>query len=150
MTNMCCHNGKKLLLTAALLLIGAIVLGGCTGRVVRTMTIESDPPGALVSVNDNQVGRTPLTTQFTHYGTYRIRLQQSGYQTLTVYEPVRAPWYQWPLIDLAFETVVPGTRRDEHHLGPYQLQPAVPSDPQALLQRAEAMRHEAALPVEPE
>lgn len=140
------QTGSLLLL--AILTVGgaAIGLGGCTGRVVRTMTIETVPPGALVEVNDNEVGRTPLTAEFTHYGTYRIRMELPGYQTLTVCEPVRAPWYQWPLIDLPFETVIPGTRRDQHHLGPYQLQPATVSDADELLERAEAMRDEAALP----
>lgn len=136
------------LLIMAVMTVSFVSLTGCTGRVVRTMTIETVPPGALVVVNDNEVGRTPLTTQFTHYGTYRIRLELGGYQTLTVLERARAPWYQWPVIDLAFETVIPGTRHDEHYFGPYEMQPSVVTDADTLLERAEAMRDEANLPAQ--
>ena len=45
--------------------------------------------------------------------------------------------------DLAFETVVPGTRHDEHRFGPYTLKPAKASDAEALLNRAREFRSEA-------
>jgi len=118
-------------------------LSGCTGRVVRTITVESDPPGALVWLNDNQVGRTPATTEFTWYGVYRVRLERPGYETLTVYEQVSAPPYEWVGPDLLFETIIPGTRRDHHRFGPYALTQAKPSDPDALLGRAREFRQEA-------
>jgi hypothetical protein len=117
--------------------------GGCTGHVVRTITIESEPPGAIVWLNDNEVGRTPVTAEFTWYGVYRVRLEKEGYETFTSYERVAAPWYELVGLDLAFETVVPGTRRDEHRFGPYTLEKAVPSNPTALLERAKEFRKEA-------
>jgi hypothetical protein len=120
--------------------------------VVRTLTVESEPQGAVVWLNDNEVGRTPVTVPFTWYGVYRIRLELDGYEPLTVYERVAAPPYQWLGLDLAFETVVPGTRHDRHAFGPYELEPAEPADPEQLLERAAAMRREAtegALPRQP-
>jgi len=126
-------------------LLGACLAaaGGCTGRVMRTISVESDPQGAIVWLNDNEVGRTPVTVPFTWYGVYRIRMEAEGYEALTVYERVAAPWYEWIGLDLAFETVVPGTRRDAHHLGPYVLEKATPADPDRILERARAFSKEA-------
>ncbi len=39
------------------------------GCVQRTITITSDPPGALVWLNDREIGRTPLDVNFVYYGT---------------------------------------------------------------------------------
>lgn len=132
---------RKLL---SLVLLGACLamLGGC-GRVARTLTVTSDPPGAIVFLNDNEVGRTPVTTNFTWYGTYRVRLEKDGYDTLALLEPVRAPWFQWVPIDLAFDTVVPGTHHDDHVLGPYKLDPVVASPPEEVLGRARETRKDA-------
>lgn len=45
------------------------------GCVERTITITSEPSGALVHLNDEEVGRTPLTVPFTFYGVYDVRLE---------------------------------------------------------------------------
>jgi hypothetical protein len=116
---------------------------GCTGRVARSITIETSPPGAIVWLNDREVGRTPVTAPFTWYGVYSVRMELEGYEPLVVNERVAAPWYQWMFVDLAFETVVPGTRHDEHQFGPYELTPAKASDPQELILRARQFRNEA-------
>ena len=134
-------NGR--LPPVALLVVALALCGGCTGRVMRSITVESEPQGAVVWLNDNEVGRTPVTTSFTWYGVYRVRLEKDGYETFTTYERVSAPWYEWIGPDLAFETVVPGTRHDEHRFGPYTLKLAKPSDAEALLNRAREFRTEA-------
>lgn len=133
----------RTLLSLALLGVCLATAGGC-GRVDRTLTVTSDPPGAIVYLNDNEVGRTPVTTNFTWYGTYRVRLEKEGYTTLTLLEPIRAPWFQWVPIDLAFDTVVPGTHRDEHTLGPYKLEPVVPAESDDVLARARETAKQAA------
>src|SRR5688500_18580755 len=53
--------------------------GGC---VVREMVIDSEPRGALVYLNDQEIGRTPLTKEFTWYGTYDAVVRLEGYETL--------------------------------------------------------------------
>ena len=121
----------------------AAVLAGCTGQVVRTITVESEPAGALVWLNDNEVGRTPVTAQFTWYGVYRVRVEKAGYETYTTFERVAAPWFEWIGPDLFFETVVPGVHRDPHRFGPYVLAKAKPEDAEALLRRATEFRKEA-------
>lgn len=55
------------------MVLGCMVAGfGC---VERTITITSEPSGALVHLNDEEVGRTPLTVPFTFYGVYDVRLE---------------------------------------------------------------------------
>ena len=53
-----------------------------------TITIDSEPPGALCWLNDNEIGRTPVTVPFTWYGTYRVRLEKPGYEPLEAEAPV--------------------------------------------------------------
>ena len=122
-----------------------LFLTGCYGSVRRTIIIESKPSGALVWLNDNEVGRTPTEVPFTWYGTYSVRLEHEGYEPLISTGKIRAPFYQWLVLDLPFETIIPGTRHDTHYLY-YTLKPAEPADPKELLNRAEAMRHEAKNP----
>lgn len=120
------------------LCIGLIVLA--TGCVQRRMTIRSNPPGATVYVDDYEVGATPVSANFTYYGTRKIRLVKDGYETLTVLQPVSPPWYQIVPLDLVTENFVPGELRD-HQQFSYQLRPqaVVPGD--QLLGRAEQLRH---------
>src|SRR5690349_17760361 len=75
----------------ALLLVAVSVQWGC---VNRRMTIRTDPPGALVEVDGQRLGPTPVSTDFTYYGTREITLSAPGYETMVVPQPVPAPWYQ--------------------------------------------------------
>ena len=45
-------------MTLLLLGLALAILQGC--GVQRTLQIESDPPGALVYLNGDEVGRTPM------------------------------------------------------------------------------------------
>lgn len=109
-----------------------------TGCVQRLLTVKSDPPGALVYLNGQEFGRTPVTREFTWYGVYDVQVRKEGYETLKTEGKVIAPWWQWVPLDL-FTEVLPLT--DRHTLS-YRLQPTeqTPQDPQAMLERAEAMR----------
>jgi len=103
------------------------------------MTIRSNPPGAFVYVDNYPIGTTPVSTNYTHYGTRSIRLVKDGYETQTVEERIAAPWYQVPPLDFVSENLVPGEIRDHRTLD-YQMQPqmVVPAD--ILLDRAEDLR----------
>ncbi len=61
------------------LLLAALLLPGC---VQRTIHITSEPSGALVWVNDREVGRTPVDVDFVHYGTYDVRLVKPQHEPL--------------------------------------------------------------------
>jgi hypothetical protein len=115
------------------------MLAGC--GVQRTLEVDSDPPGALVYLNREEVGRTPLRRDFTWYGEYDVALRKEGYQTVHQTEWVVAPWWQWPPFDFVAE-LVPGRPHDTHRLK-YVMHPSTrPADPEALVRRAEGMRAE--------
>jgi hypothetical protein len=120
----------------ALALIGMLVLAGC---VERTLTINSRPSGALVMLNDQEVGRTPVTVHFEWYGDYDVILRNDGCETLKTHTKVDAPWYQWPGLDLFSEVFWPG-RIHDHHDRHFELQPIVYPTADELLGRADALR----------
>jgi len=130
--------GTRLLLLA----LCTVCLSGC---VRRRMTVRTNPPGALVYVDGYQVGTTPVSTNFIHYGTRQIRIVKDGYETLTVEQPIPAPWYQIPPIDFVAETMVPKEIRDHRTLN-YQLVPQRIVPPDELRSRAEDLRARAAAP----
>ena len=120
-----------------ILLIGLICVG--CGKVQRTMSINSDPPGALVYMNDLEIGRTPVTKDFTWYGTYEVVVRKEGYQTLKTTAAVIAPVWQWPPFDLAAE-FSPARLKDKHDLN-FKLEPETGPPPvDEMLGRAEQAR----------
>ena len=109
------------------------------GCVQRRMMIRSNPPGALVYVDDYEIGTTPIATDFTYYGQRKIRLVKDSYETLTVMLSVPPPWYQIPPLDFVSENLVPGEIRDQRSYC-YQLAPQVVVPTEQLLSRAEDLR----------
>jgi len=89
-----------------------IIVGGCmagltlTGCVERTITITSDPPGALVWLNDREIGRTPVDVGFVYYGTYDVRLEKDGHEPLMTKGAARPPWWDNIPVDF-FAEVAP-------------------------------------------
>lgn len=118
--------------------VAAASLAGCAGGVDRTLVVESDPPGALVYLNDQEVGRTPAETPFLWYGTYDLALRQEGYQTVKVKPRVWAPWWQIPPLDLLAE-LVPIPLEDRRRLA-YTMKPLPEVSADRLIERAEQMR----------
>ena len=108
-------------------------------RVRRRLTITSNPPGAVVFVDDREIGVTPVSTSFTYYGTRKIQLVMEGFETLTVKRTFSRPWYQWPVVDFVAENMVGRELRDERIVD-FRMVPQriVPSD--QLLQRAQQLR----------
>lgn len=129
-----------------------LAAGLLTGCVQRRMTIRSNPPGALVYVDDYQVGTTPVSTDFVYYGTRKIRLIKDGYETLTVRQPFPVPWYQVFPLDFVAETVWPWEIRDERVVD-LAMVPAGQVPAEAVVGRAELARRSAGsgppLPVAP-
>lgn len=123
--------------------VGTVLLAGllcaAPGCVQRRLTVRSNPPGARVYIDNREIGRTPVSTDYVYYGTRQFRLEADGYETLTTYQYVPPPWYQIPPLDFVSENLYPGEIRDERTVF-FQLQPqaVVPTD--RLLQRADALR----------
>jgi len=76
------------------------------------LTIQSEPAGALVYVNDALKGPTPLTYDFMWYGWHRVTLRKEGFERLDDRKELRAPVYLWIPFDLVME-LLPFPIRDE-------------------------------------
>ncbi len=103
------------------------------------MTVRSNPPGAVVFVDDQEIGTTPVSSDFTYYGTRKIQLIKDGYETLTVKQTFSPPWYEIPPLDFISENLWPFELRNENLVN-FQMQPQqiLPTD--QLLERAEGLR----------
>ena len=130
-------DGRRLLVWAMLASAFLVSQSGC---VQRRLTVRTNPPGALLYVDDYPIGTTPCSTSFTYYGTRKIRLVKDGYETLTVMQSIPAPWYEWPPIDFFAENCVPGQIRDQQTVD-FQLRPQIVVPTDQLLARGEGLRH---------
>jgi hypothetical protein len=126
---------RRLGFALALLLLAANLVG-C---VERRMTIRSNPPGAQVYVDDYSIGTTPASVSYTYYGTRKIRLVKDGYETLTVYQTMPAPWYDFVGVDFFSENLWPHKIRDERNFD-YQMSPIIMVPTEELKSRAEQLR----------
>jgi len=133
------YNPAMRLLRLALCL--ALPAGLClnAGCVKRTMRITSDPSGALVWVNDREVGRTPVDVGFVHYGTYDVRLVKEGCEPLLTFGRANPPLWDVIPLDLVAEVVpfeLESTVRWHYTLEPKN------DDRAALIDRARDVRAE--------
>ena len=64
-----------------------------TGWVERRLTINTNPQGALIALNDEEIGTSPATVSFNWYGDYNIRATKEGYETLKTHRMLKGPWY---------------------------------------------------------
>lgn len=121
-------------LALAVLASMTLALAGC---VERTISITSEPSGALVYLNDDEIGRTPVTVPFRYYGVYDIRLEAEGYQPLWTKESADAPLWEYPGPDLIGE-MVPNNRVEFNWH--FKLDPAVQHEPNEVIDRAKQLR----------
>ena len=126
-------------MTAAVAVIAVV---GAMGCVRRTMTITTTPPQSLVFINDQDVGRSTVTTDFLWYGDYDIIIRKEGYKTLKTHWKIEAPWYQRIPMDLLAEVFYPGWLHDVHQRH-FELAPATTPTQEELLGRAKETRERA-------
>jgi hypothetical protein len=102
--------------------------------------ITSEPAGALVYLNDQEVGRTPLEVPFTWYGTYDVRLEREGYQTLQTEQVAEQPWWERPGPDLVAEAMPNKRVEIAWHLQMQAKEPASEVEPDRVLEFAKQIR----------
>ena len=85
-------------------LIAVLLLTGC---VERQLTINTEPQGALVFLNDEEIGESPVTVSFEWYGDYNVRISKEGYETLNTHRKLKAPWYDKFPFDFFAQLIVP-------------------------------------------
>lgn len=106
----------------------------------RKLTLTSEPAGALVYMNEKEIGRTPLQTDFIWYGKYDVQVRKEGYQTFDHPQTLKAPWWQIPPIDL-FAELMPWHPTDRQALH-FKLtpRPATEPSPDELVSAANTLR----------
>ena len=122
--------------------VAAIAVVAATGCVRRTMTITTTPPQSLIFINDQDVGRSTVTTDFLWYGDYDIIIRKEGYKTLKTHWQIEAPWYQRIPMDFFAEVFYPGWLHDVHQRH-FELEPATIPTQEELLGRARETRERA-------
>ncbi len=91
------RSGRLLLLLSA---SGVLAAGGCVRRVVE---ITSEPSGALVWMNDREVGVTPCEVEILHYGVYDLRVSRDGWEPVSAGRSADPPIWDLPGPDLIAE-----------------------------------------------
>jgi len=117
------------------MLICAVPMAGC---LERTITVTSEPPGAIVVLNDVEIGRTPVTTEFTYFGVYDVRVRKDGYEPLVTRRETTTPWWEYPGVDL-LAIAAPWRVKTSIEWG-FELQPEIePGSAEALEAEAELL-----------
>jgi esterase/lipase superfamily enzyme len=126
----------------ARILLAALAALGAAGCVERELVIRSQPPGARLFLDGEEVGLTPAAIPFRHYGTREIRIELEGYRPVRVLREVDAPFYQYPPLDFVTDVVLPFRITDRRELD-FVLTPlgeTPQEDREEVLRRAEEMR----------
>ena len=100
---------------AACVVLASVIISnftGCNG-VRRRLTITSEPSGAIVYLNNKEIGKTPISRNFVYSGVYDIKCYKEGYEMKETYYKAGRPWYLYPGIDFFAENFTPGELRDE-------------------------------------
>lgn len=132
----------KLLLKTKFIVLGllstCLVFGGC---VDRKLTIRTQPDHALVILNDEELGKSPVTVSFQWYGDYTVRLQKEGYETLQTHKALTAPWYDYFPFDFIAQ-ILNSDRIIDHYEWEFVLTQATVADRDTVIQQALAMEQE--------
>lgn len=130
------HFGKWIALLIVVCLVSSV---GC---VRKRMTVRTNPPGAMVYIDKQPIGLSPVSSNFTYYGTRSIEIVRDGYRTEKFLRRFNPPWYEIPPLDFFSETLYPFEKRDERILD-VQLtpEPVVPNE--ALIASGEQLRLQA-------
>jgi len=101
---------KDLLFILITVIFGMVFLTGC---VERKLTVNTVPAGALVTLNDEEIGRAPVTTSFQWYGDYNVRVSMPGHETLKTHRKLERPTHDKFPWDF-FEMLNPKRKVDEY------------------------------------
>jgi len=100
--------------SSAVIIVILIALTTLAGCVERELTINTKPQGAVVALNDEEIGESPVTVNFNWYGDYYVRISKEGYETLNTHRDLKGPWYDHFLFDFFAQIVNPNRIVDSY------------------------------------
>jgi hypothetical protein len=117
-------------------LIATLLLAGC---VERRLSINTEPQGATVFLNDEEIGESPVMVSFEWYGDYNVRISKEGYETLKTHRKLKAPWYDGPPFDLL--SLLNPKRTVDSYEWSFTLEEKKQISRENLIQNAEKLKH---------
>lgn len=93
-----------------------------SGCVTRSITVKTNPSNALVYIDNELIGESPVTTPFTFYGTRKIMIEKKDedgvltHERTIVFEKIKAPVYEIFPLDFFSELIWPFTIKDDQVL----------------------------------
>ncbi len=117
-------------------LIISLSLLGC---VERRLTINTQPQAAIVVLNDEEIGTSPVTVSFEWYGDYNVRISKQGFETLKTHRRLKAPWYDYFPFDFFANCLYPGRIVDSYDWT-FTLAPQTQPDRQELIRDAQKLQ----------
>jgi len=127
------HNSSAVILVVV---IGLTTFAGC---VERELTINTKPQGAVVALNDEEIGESPVTVNFNWYGDYCIRISKEGYETMNTHRELKGPWYDHFPFDFFAQIVNPDRIVDSYEWT-FELSPGGQISRDELIQNAEELK----------
>jgi len=119
-------------------LLAIVVLAGC---VERRLTINTEPADALVVLNDEEIGQSPVTVPFSWYGDYNVRISKEGFQTLRTHRRLKGPWYDKFPCDFFAQIVNPKRILDSYEWT-FELAPQQQPDRDELIRSADDLKNQ--------
>ncbi|MEN8127853.1 MAG: PEGA domain-containing protein [Planctomycetota bacterium] len=128
----------KYLFGLTVIACGVMFLSGC---VERQLTLVTEPEEAVIWLNDEEVGVTPVTVNFNWYGDYRVRIEKPGYEILNTHRLLERPAHDMFPLDFFAQVFWPGKIEDAY-TWTFELQPYQQASAEKLIERANQMRRE--------
>jgi hypothetical protein len=116
----------------------AVALAGC---VERQLTINTEPQGAMIVLNDQEIGISPVTAPFNWYGDYWVRISKDGYETLNTHRKLQAPLHDYLPFDFFAQILYPGHIVDAYEWT-FELAPKQYPTREELIEHARSLRTE--------
>jgi hypothetical protein len=113
-----------------------LAISGC---VERKLTINTNPSGALVLLNDEEIGVSPATVPFNWYGDYNVTIRKAGCETLQTHKKLSSPWYDYFPFDFFAEILYLGRIVDSYEWS-FDLAPKKEIDRNELIRAAEQLK----------
>ena len=120
-------------------LLAALLVAGC---VERELTIVTEPTDAVVWLNDEEVGVTPVTVNFNWYGDYSVRIEKPGYAILNTHRELERPLHDRFPFDFFAEVCWPQKITDEY-TWTFELEPYQPASTEELIKSGLQMQQRA-------
>ena len=125
-----------------ILVVALLAMAGC---VERKLTISTNPSGAVVLLNDEEIGISPATVAFNWYGDYNVTVRKQGCETLQTHRKLTPPWYDHFPFDFFAEIIYPG-RIVASYEWSFDLQPKKEIDRRELIGEAERLKEQTERP----